>query len=133
MNVIIVLDDVLVIATSKLRSIDRHNPAIKICEALECKGWIPLFSLCTVVIAGWTIGPFHMDHIHETNTTWQPCSIVVPTYALHLSDIPRNEKILIFHVHQGLNENVKKLAYLQGAYAAQWFTATKSSSRCQKI
>ena len=126
-------DNVLVIATSKLRSIYCHNPAIKICGALKRKDWIPLFSLCTVVIAGWTLGPFHMDHIHGTNTTWQPCGIVVPTYALQLGDILRNLNILIFHFHQGLNENVKNLAYLQGVYATQWFTGTKCSARCQEI
>jgi hypothetical protein len=68
-NIIVVLYDVLLIATSELWSIDCQNPEIRICETLKRKGWIPLFSLCAVVIAGWTNCPFHMDHIHGTNTT----------------------------------------------------------------
>jgi hypothetical protein len=108
-KIIVVLDDVLVIATSKLWSIDCQNPAIKICETLKRKGWIPLFPLCMVMVAGRTICPFYMDHIHRTNTTWQPYGVVVPTYAMQLGDIPRNANILIFHFHKGLNENEKNL------------------------
>ena len=95
-HIINVLDNVFVIATSKLWSIDCHNPAIKICETLTHKGWIPLFSLCMVMITSQTICPFHMDHIHGTNTTWQPCGVVGPTYPLQPGDIPRNVNILIF-------------------------------------
>ncbi len=74
-NVIIVLDNVLVIATSKLRSIDCHNTAIKICEALECKGWIPLFSLCMVVIASWTMAHFTWTTSMELTQPGNPAAL----------------------------------------------------------
>ncbi len=101
------LNNILVIATSELWSIDCQNPAIKICETLKRKGWITLFSLWTVMIAGWTICPFHMDLIHRTNTAWQPYGILVPTYATQFGDIRRNANILIFHFHKGPNKNKK--------------------------
>ncbi len=104
-TIFVILNDILVIVTSELWSMDCQNPAIKICETLKRKGWITLFSLCTFMIAGWTICPFHMDHIHRTNTTWQPYGVVVPTYATQLGDVPRNANILIFHFHKGPNEN----------------------------
>ena len=109
-NIIDVPGNVLVIATSKLRSIDCQNPVIKICETLKRKSWIPFFSLCTAMIAKQTICLFHMDHIHGTNTTLQPCGIVVPTYVLQYGDIPWKVNILNFHFHKSLNQNVKKTA-----------------------
>ena len=30
---------------------------------------------------------------------------------LQLNDIPRESNILMFHIHQGLNEDIEKLAY----------------------
>ncbi len=131
-NTLVMLNDIFVIATSELWSIDCQNPAIKICETLTRKGWITLFSLWTVMIAGWTICPFHMDLIHRTNTTWQPYGLLVPTYATQFGDIRRNANILIFHFHKGPNKN-KKTAHIRGAYATHWFTGTKCSSRSQEI
>jgi hypothetical protein len=80
-NIAVVLDNVLVISTAELWSIDRHHPPIKICDALKPKSRIPLFPFCTVMIASGTIRPLHMNHIHGTNTTWQSCGIVVPICA----------------------------------------------------
>jgi hypothetical protein len=48
----------------------------------------------------------------EPTQPGNPVAFVVPIYRLQLGDIPRNVNILIFHFHQGLDENVKKLAYL---------------------
>jgi hypothetical protein len=62
-----------------------------------------------------------MGHIHETNTR-QSCGVIVPFYALQLGKIEREVNILIYHIGQGLDELVEKLAYLRGAYATQWFT-----------
>jgi hypothetical protein len=103
------LDNVFVIPSSKLWSINRHQAAIKISDALKCKGGIPLLSLCAIVVTRRAICPFHMDNIHGANTAWQTNSIIIYGDSVQLGQIARQQDILILHVNHCIEKTVVNL------------------------
>ena len=109
-SIVIVLDNVLVILTSKLWPIDRYHPLIKICDASQ----------------GWDT-PLSLSHQHNL-AILRRCS----PYSRVLTQLnSKEDKYIHLSYPSELRWMCKKLLYLRRGYATQWFTRAKCSSRSQ--
>jgi hypothetical protein len=99
-HVSVMLHDVLIVARTKMWTIDQQQMTIKVRNALKFKGRIALLPLCTIMVAHRAIRPLYMDNVHASHTTEQSILLLVMGYLTEHSHVAWQRDVLVLHNHK---------------------------------
>ena len=114
-NSCIHLGNVLVIPSSKLRTMHVTNSAVKIGDALKRKGRVGFFPLSAVKVTGWTVRLFYVHDINRSHGTRETHLLIPRHHCFELIFIARQVDVIVLFVKQILDKLLEEFAVLRSA------------------